>query len=279
MFVFLPLVFWGSQLWEPCPRFHNIWRTHPLPLSHGGGVLPYRITCTQSLLQAAWRVGCFGEPVWNLLLRAWWLEINSWTVKSVNNQRFLGEYGVYYTSQTSGHRLIFGHTSTQKPRADISRHKSTKTGESSGAWKMWLHLYMKNHLAKALHTLVGSESETCRTQGKCHQLEIYISFSTKHLQDMLASMIVPLIHLPDILFKKRRNTSSGTHVKGVGNSVHPPDTSSWSWLLQKISPPDGCWSCLLSFFPSTLASLTEVPLASPVARNAQVPNVTEPRGS
>ena len=25
MFVFLPLVFGGSQLWEPCPRFHNIW--------------------------------------------------------------------------------------------------------------------------------------------------------------------------------------------------------------------------------------------------------------
>lgn len=64
--------------------------------------------------------------------------------------------------------------------------------------------------------------------------------------------------------KKRRNTSSGTQMKGVGNSVHPPDTSSWLVRKkneihhsQKISPPDGCWSVLLSFFPPTLAS-TEV---------------------
>ena len=128
-------------------------------------------------------------------------------MKSVNNQRFFkGIWSVLYFSDIRTSTHIWAHKQCRYIKTQIDKN-----------WRILRRL--KNVIASVHEEPFGKSTpylswirirELQNSRKMPSTGDIHLFFNN-NLQDMLASMIVPLIHLPDILFKKKKKYIRYTH--------------------------------------------------------------------
>ena len=254
MLFFFRLVFGGFPTLRAMPQVSQHLAHTSLPLSmaaaysRSGSLVP-KVCCRQP------DAGCFGEPVWNLFFEG--LVIGNQQLNCEKCQQstlFKGIWSVLYFSdiRTSTHIWAHKHTKTTcryiKTQIDknwriLTRLKNVIASVheepfgKSTPYLSWIELQNSRKMPSTgdIHLFFNKTSSGHVKPAWLSPWYIFLTFPPQKKEEIhhqvhkwreWGILYIPLIHLPDLLEKK--------------NEIHHS---------QKISPHDGCWSFLLSFFP------------------------------